>query len=186
MIMSLLKQATLRHHHEVEALMPVLNPALSETTYAQVLRQLHGVIQPLETHLLTLPIPADVELNLRLKTPLLARDLEALAQDLPPPVTLAPLLLGVPEALGALYVLEGATLGGQVIARHLRRTLGVTAERGGAYFSGYGSRTGRMWQAFGDAMDRVVIPGDEAHVILGAQIAFQAFGDALRGVPAWR
>lgn len=185
MIMSRLKQATLHQHQEVEALMPVLDPALSRSAYAQLLCQLLGVVRPLEAHLLTLPIPAALELDLRLKAPLLARDLEALAQDVTTlPVAAAPPLPGIPGALGALYVLEGATLGGQVIARHLRRTLRVTPERGGAYFSAYGSETGRMWRAFGEAMNREVVPGDEAHVITGARLAFQAFGDALRRVPA--
>lgn len=185
MIMSRLKHATQHQHHEVEALMPVLDPALSRAAYAQILRQLFGVIQPLEAHLLTLPIPAALELDLRLKAPLLTRDLKALAQDIASsPETAAPPLRGVPEALGALYVLEGATLGGQVITRHLRWTLTVTPEWGGAYFHGYGPDTGQMWRAFGEAMNREVVPGDEPHVIAGARLAFQAFGDALRRVPA--
>lgn len=186
MIMSRLKQATQTLHHEVEALMPVMRPSLSRGEYTWLLGQLCGVVQPIEARLLTLPLPASFDLDLRLKAPLLVRDLGALtqtpaAQLLPAP---APHLPGVPEALGALYVLEGATLGGQVISRRLRQTLGVTPEWGGAYFYAYGPGTGRMWRAFGEVMNRCVAPGDEARVVAGAQATFRAFGHALGGVPA--
>ncbi|WP_345465797.1 biliverdin-producing heme oxygenase [Deinococcus carri] len=182
--MSRLKQATQDQHQEVEALMPVMQPSLSLEAYARLLRQLQGVVEPLEARLLTLTLPAPFGIGLRLKkAPLLMRDLAALPAT--PPVRLAPPpLAGVPEALGALYVLEGATLGGQVITRHLRRHLGLTPERGGAYFHGYGPDTGRMWQAFGEAMNRWGTVGEEARVIGGAQMTFRAFGDALRRVPA--
>ncbi|GMA15430.1 heme oxygenase (plasmid) [Deinococcus metallilatus] len=183
MLMSRLKQATQRQHQEVEALMPVMQPSLSREAYARLLRQLHAVVGPLEAQLLTLPLPAPFEIDLRLKEPLLLRDLAALP-DTPPVRPASPHLAGVPEALGALYVLEGATLGGQVITRHLRRTLGLTPESGSAYFHGYGPATGRMWQAFGEALDGQVALDDEARVIGGAQKTFQAFGDALCGVPA--
>lgn len=183
MMMSRLKQATLPQHHEAEALMPVLDPSLTDTDYARLLRQLHGVIQPLEARLLALPIPAPFELDLRVKAPLLIRDLATLPGTRPVTITPPP-LPGVPEALGALYVLEGATLGGQIITRHLRQTLGVTPQRGGAYFYGYGPATGTMWRAFGDAMNRLVAPGDEAQVIAGAQATFETFANALREVAA--
>ena len=54
--------------------------------------------------------------------------LSSSADDLPD-------LQGVQEALGCLYVVEGSTLGGQVIARHLRQTLGVDPRCGGSFFA---------------------------------------------------
>ena len=50
--------------------------------------------------------------------------------DLRPP---APEIHDTAAALGALYVLEGATLGGRVIHRYVAGPLGLTPERGGAY-----------------------------------------------------
>lgn len=50
------------------------------------------------------------------------------------------------EILGALYVIEGSTLGGQVITTHLQK-LGVPQEARN-YFSGYGPLTGKMWKQF--------------------------------------
>jgi heme oxygenase (biliverdin-IX-beta and delta-forming) len=51
------------------------------------------------------------------------------------------------RALGSFYVLEGSTLGGQLIARHLSSAHWLPAE-GLSYFSPYGSRTGEMWRSF--------------------------------------
>lgn len=183
MLMSRLKQATLNQHREVDALIPVLHPTLSRVTYARLLAQLQAVVQPLETRLMVFPMPTAFELHLRLKAPLLARDLECLCP--PPPVVPAiPQLPGLPEGLGALYVLEGATLGGQIIARHLQRHLGITSQSGGAYFHAYGAATGQKWRTLGDAMNQRVAPEDEERVIAGAQHTFDLFRQVLNGVPA--
>jgi heme oxygenase len=45
-------------------------------------------------------------------------------------------------------VLEGATLGGQIITRHLQTHLGLTPESGTAFFHGYGPETGPRWKSF--------------------------------------
>lgn len=52
------------------------------------------------------------------------------------------------EAFGALYVLEGSTLGGQIIAKHVGRQLGLTHEGGCRYYAAHGRETGVMWKAF--------------------------------------
>jgi heme oxygenase len=51
------------------------------------------------------------------------------------------------RALGAFYVLEGSTLGGQLITKHLSGAGWLPAE-GLSYFNPYGSRTGVMWRSF--------------------------------------
>jgi heme oxygenase len=52
------------------------------------------------------------------------------------------------KLFGCLYVLEGATLGGQIITRHLNASLGLTPQSGGSFFSGYGQHTGSRWKEF--------------------------------------
>ena len=44
-------------------------------------------------------------------------------------------------AFGCLYIMEGASLGGQVIGQHVRQTLGATPETGGRFYAAYGDRT---------------------------------------------
>lgn len=50
-------------------------------------------------------------------------------------------------AAGALYVLEGSTLGGQIIVKHLHKAM-TSGFVNTAYFSGYQQRTGSMWKEF--------------------------------------
>ena len=48
------------------------------------------------------------------------------------------------QLLGALYVMEGSTLGGQVIARQLDKA-GIA---GRTFFAGRAERTGPLWKQF--------------------------------------
>lgn len=172
--MSRLKHSTLEQHLEVEALMPVLRPELTMRAYAGLLTRIYAAVQPLEAGLEAVALPEAFDLPARLKTPLLVRDLQEVSGIRPAP--LPPLLPeGVPEALGVLYVLEGATLGGQIIGRNLNKALALTPETGAEYFHAYGSRTGAMWKAFAEAMNRGVAPEEEQRVIDGAHTAFEAF-----------
>ena len=53
------------------------------------------------------------------------------------------------EAWGSMYVVEGSTLGGAVIARHVERSLGLGRHNGCHYFRCYGKNVRPMWTAFG-------------------------------------
>jgi heme oxygenase len=66
--------------------------------------------------------------------------------------------LGLSECLGGLYVLEGATLGGRVIARHLRRHLpgGLDSAR---FLDFHGDMASAAWKAFTGALDRLADTG---------------------------
>jgi heme oxygenase len=55
---------------------------------------------------------------------------------------------GIGHLAGVLYVIEGSTLGGQIIVRHLERNLGLTRESGARFFHGYGADTEAHWQEF--------------------------------------
>jgi heme oxygenase len=50
-------------------------------------------------------------------------------------------------AVGALYVLEGSTLGGQLIVKHLHKAM-PSGFVNTAYFSSYQKKTGSMWKEF--------------------------------------
>jgi heme oxygenase len=79
------------------------------------------------------------------------------------------------QALGRLYVLEGSTLGGTFISRHLATlpTLGPNVRLGA--FSPYGAETGAMWHAFRRVTrDRVAAGGDAGRVVGAARATFSA------------
>lgn len=84
--------------------------------------------------------------------------------------------------IGALYVLEGSTLGGQVIARHVERTLGAGVAAGAcAYFQGYGkASTMPMWRAFLACLGEVDARSHD-DVVIGARRTFYVLRGWLTG-----
>jgi heme oxygenase len=171
-----LKTATAGHHARVEALMPSLDALATPQGYAAALRALHAFHAAWEPAVWRAPELAEAGLDpdARRKLPLLERDLRALGIE---PSVLRPPAPEIPDdaaALGALYVLEGATLGGRVIHRHVAGPLGLTPERGGAYYHGYGAATGARWKELGDIVARHAAAHGEARVVRGAVACFAA------------
>ena len=81
-------------------------------------------------------------------------------------------------ALGVLYVLEGSTNGGRMIARPLRQGLGLEGEAGTRHLDPYGSAQGERWRAFRQALDTALPETRWTQVEDGAQAAFRALGRA--------
>jgi len=76
-------------------------------------------------------------------------------------------------AAGALYVLEGSTLGGQIIVKHLQKAM-PAGFGNAAYFSGYQQKTGSMWKEFLNeltALPQSVL--EEEKIISGAIATFK-------------
>ena len=159
--MQRLREETRRAHMQIEGALPLLDPLLTRLRYGGVMRAFYGFYAVLEPRLLAAAGAhgAHIELGRRAKLPLLLLDLRALGEtdaqlaalprceELPSTATPS-------HALGALYVIEGATLGGQVIGRSLKASLGVDATNGAAFFSGYGVETRPMWQRFAAHLDQ--------------------------------
>lgn len=62
--------------------------------------------------------------------------------------------------LGTLYTIEGSSLGGQLISRHLTVNLGLTPDQGGRFFHGYGEHIASYWKQFEDLMDTCLTQRD--------------------------
>lgn len=182
-LLQTLKVETRPHHERAERVVRLLSPDLTLSGYRRHLEALHGLHASLEARLAERLAGLATELRLeeRWKLPLLEADLRELGHDeaslarlprLAPP----PSLPGVPEALGALYVLEGSTLGGQLILRHLRRHFEGVSAGGFAFFRAYGEAVGPMWKSFGEALLRLCPePALAPRVVRGAQDTFEAF-----------
>ncbi len=84
-----------------------------------------------------------------------------------------------------MYVLEGATLGGRVIARRLEQHLSVDPRTGGRFFRPYGSETSSMWSSFVVRLNREPPPFDD--VLAAALETFDSLERWLiaRGAPTW-
>lgn len=183
MLLAQLKAATAAHHARVEAVMPSLEQLATPAGYAAALRALHGFHAAWEPVIWRAPGVAEAGMDGgRRKLPLLEADLRALGIR-PCPAAPRARLAGAAQALGALYVLEGATLGGRIIYRHAAGPLGITPEHGAAYYHGYGDDTGPRWKAFGAAVSAYAErTGVEADVVAGAVACFAAL-EAWLAVP---
>lgn len=179
-----LRNATERHHHKVEAELDLLRPSLRLADYVALLERFYGFHRLWEPHvaaLLETELPdffrprrklQNIEADLR-HLGHGTEDLSALASchNLPP-------LGSVGAALGSLYVIEGSTLGGRILARHFGEHLGVRPEAGCRLFSGYEERTGQMWKAFGEVM-AIRSPAEDQDMLTAAVATFESLGEWL-------
>lgn len=77
--------------------------------------------------------------------------------------------------LGTLYVVEGSTLGGALLARRAAM-LGFTRERGARYLDIYGPERARMWRGFLGVLETAPLaPCEEAAMLDAAQRTFSLF-----------
>lgn len=72
------------------------------------------------------------------------------------------------EALGAMYVIEGSTLGGNVIAKQLSKTEGFDGVTFN-FFGCYHENTGAMWKNFKETLDAEVHENNYDEVLSGAR-----------------
>lgn len=180
-ILPRLKQATATRHAAIESRSVLLDPELSRAAYRACLRRFFGYYGPLERRMLRSQAwcGAGLAYGDRYKTPQLAQDLAALgvtADELEqtPLCHALPDLRTTARLFGCLYVIEGATLGGQIVTRHLQARLGVTPQTGGAFFSGYAERTGSRWKAFGARLTEFAgESGADDEIVAGADETFQ-------------
>lgn len=177
-ILTTLKDATRAQHQRLERRSPLLDPQLTLDRYRETLTAFLAYYRPLEARLAAVPDWDDVELDLaaRWKTPLLERDLgmfgvTAADREALPDCGALPAVSGCAHALGCLYVLEGATLGGQVVMRRLAERLPVTRAHGGAFLAGYGEHTGPMWSRFRDAVEEYVARHAAAASVVAPMVA---------------
>ena len=82
--------------------------------------------------------------------------------------------------IGILYTLEGSTLGGQFIARHLSQLPGPKLPR--RFFTGYGELTPQRWDEFLRFVETQSAPSDCEDAIATASSLFGAIKTHLDGV----
>ncbi|MBB1285972.1 biliverdin-producing heme oxygenase [Flavisolibacter sp. BT320] len=147
----LVKNATQSVHEEVEGLLlPALASIRTTEDYASILKMFYGYFYPLEkqieNHIQAGNLP---DIKERRKAASILHDLRQIGQ---PTENLflcdtLPAINNAPQAFGALYVLEGSTLGGKQIAKMLTKNPAIP-EGATRFFSGYGDQTGSRWKAF--------------------------------------
>jgi heme oxygenase len=182
-IHSRLKSATAHLHAEVEFTLGFDKITRSTATYSKALLILYLVFNQAYKELSDIDFqPRKIDLgSIGRRRDWLAADLHALALPLPAPQSLGFKLPTSGHGFGCLYVLEGSALGGRVISKRVKQTLGLGPASGGAYFHGLGRQTSSHWSDFLTALN--TIPANSAmgaDAEAGAIATFVAFRQAIR------
>ena len=191
-----LRQATRTEHEATEAVMPLIRAGLTRGIYIRVLCALFPIVAGWESWAVK-AAPADVQpmLERRRRLPFLTADLAAFGMTTPTEhgwVSWPQVIFGsddgachgdaghyVASLLGGVYVMEGSTLGGRLLARHVEEQLALEPGLGDAYFQGHGEQTGEMGREVRQRIEAV--PDQlEDEVISAACRTFAAFREALQ------
>jgi heme oxygenase len=183
MLSERLKLETAAEHEALEQeMMPLLRGANSVKSYAQLLQGMYRFLAPLEQQAhQKIDIDTLPDLESRRGTHWMAKDLQALGEEaLSAGNSEVPEVLSGADAWGAFYLLEGSTLGGQMITKILQKQLPEEA-RQLAYFGGYGAQTGSMWKAFKYHLNLFgeTQPEQQEAVVRFARTAFNEFKKSL-------
>ncbi|HMS43520.1 MAG TPA: biliverdin-producing heme oxygenase [Pyrinomonadaceae bacterium] len=185
MILAKLKEATREQHENLENTVDVMNQMFSLENYKTLLTKFYRFYSAIEPQVAANDLKsAGFDFVARRKTPLLETDLKNLEifedvkslrwNDLPA-------LDSNAKAFGSLYVMEGATLGGQVIMRHLKQHLDITPENGGAFFNSYGAMVGPMWKEFcAITTEFAEKNADDETIINAAKETFDSFTECFK------
>ncbi len=176
-----LKELTAPFHAELEKMAIAIALAEGPVTrenyaiYLTKLAAIHQMVEPLIVAMGDWSLYG-IDPAIRLRLPLLKADLEALDRpyiltDVTLPISMT---WNFATAVGMMYVLEGSTMGGQVLSRklsHITDTEGVACTR---YFQAYGENTMRLWGEFCQFLDRFETENPDVcnQVILGACAMF--------------
>jgi len=184
-LFSQLRTATAASHRRLDAEIDVCGDGLTLERYRVLLMRFHGIFSALEPRLAAVRGLDELDLDLDLarccRTAWLSEDLEALGMTHSRILevdhsTHSYLLTDVSEALGCLYVIEGAGLGGQVIVPCVQRQLGLTAGHGCRFFAGHGPGTAARWQHLrAKADDYARRTNTHARIVQSAVDLFETF-----------
>lgn len=171
MLSTILKERTLDAHRELEALLITrLKSIKSSNDYVRILKWFYDFYAPLEIQILH-QLPRDIlpDLPSRRKSELLLNDIESATGESyePSQLNFFP-INNTFEALGALYVMEGSTLGGIIIRKMLMKILPADSDRHLTFFGGYGSETGFMWETFKNVLDTYPLDDDQRDLVINS------------------
>ena len=184
-----LQRVTLDLHRSVERHLALTGRSWTQISYRALLRRLWGIYAPLEQALMDIEWQGSgIAIGERRKLFWLEMDLSCLGLDREIISGLEicrdlPSIDNIARGLGALYVLEGSTLGGQVILRTLQPQIGITPHRGGRFFASYGKGVGEMWRSYLASLEHIGRSPEVADTIeCAARDTFAAFDRWLAGM----
>ena len=167
-----LKHRTIEAHQELESLLiPKLHVVHTKDEYAQLLATFYGYFAPVEKLIEQFITPNLLpDIKQRRKAVYLLHDLTRL-DEVSKSLALSPHLPQIEneaQAWGALYVLEGSTLGGRGITKMLLKQCPQLKVDELSFFNGYGEATGPMWISFQKTLNNLVYTSQELSLVVAS------------------
>ncbi len=171
-----LRMYTRSHHERIERVLDLPGSIRHEADYVRLLSSLFGFYMPYEARLRFHGArlrALNLEVDARLKAHRLIEDMQTCGLG-KREISGLPLCLRVPQlptwqhALGSMYVLEGSTLGSQIIARALGTRLRLNPDAQMNFLLSYGTRTGAMWRSFVESLNSIELSAPEQSDVLAA------------------
>jgi heme oxygenase len=153
-----LRQETAESHKRLEDNFyskTILEPSVQLIDYQTYIAKLYGIVAACENEVFPHLQQLLPDLDQRLKSQHIIDDLTSTgiaAQTIENLPVSSFKIHSTAQAMGMMYVVEGSTLGGMVLYKHISKVLGLSASSGASYFYGYGQQTGSMWKRFVSAM----------------------------------
>ena len=172
------KALTSSAHQALEKyLVKIIRQISSAEDYKRLLLLFYGYYKPVENLIeANLVNSSTVPLHIRKSEQLLADISEIdLQEDLIPLAKSLPVLQTNTQALAALYVLEGSTLGGKYILQMVRKNTDLPEGTADSFLSGHGIQTEVNWKCFTDFLNEEIIPGEEQTFIQTVNDTFGQF-----------
>lgn len=187
MLLKRLKAETAELHQEVEALAfadKILSHALSLGEYKRLLSvnyRFHASLEPQLENVLDLKEAALLKVEERRKQPLLLKDMAMIGMGIPSLADPSFRVCHSAQALGVLYVMEGATLGGAVILKSLKNNSAFSEITHFYYYGCYGKQTAHHWTSFCEALVALAdTDSKQDQVVQSARAAFQFYKSLLK------
>jgi heme oxygenase (biliverdin-IX-beta and delta-forming) len=167
-----LRQETRSAHGELDESLHLIDRLSSMQQRAGVLAGYHRFHHAAEAAIAPfLAAIADLDFAARRRSRLIANGLGILGEEMLPDRAAIPGLSTQSEAFGALYVLEGSSLGGRVILKELKRR--GASLKGLGFLDPYGFNTAPRWRSFLAILEREVTSGEQQRdAVTGALNAF--------------
>lgn len=171
-----LRQQTAESHQKLEdnyLSKAILNPSVTQADYQKYLAGLYGLTIACEDQVFPVVSLVVPQIEKRYKSGKIIEDLsftgysDLKIDELP---YYQYKFSTVAEALGIMYVLEGSSLGGRILYKHVNQHLGLDSKKGAAYFWGYGTETGPMWKSFISGVARYAAENKEGQQIIDSAI----------------
>ncbi|QEC76403.1 biliverdin-producing heme oxygenase [Mucilaginibacter ginsenosidivorax] len=192
MLHETLKQATRQQHNQLEQLMfvdQIMNGTLTFDEYQKILTTnylTHAHIEEaLYTHL-SVHLRQRLNFEERIKLPALLQDLEEAHITIPQTEPDTSFIDTSSDAaiLGSMYVMEGATLGGNVIVKRLKNNPQLAPyQLNYHYYQVYGDKLVENWKHFIQVLD-TIIPANEYPAAVKSAIGMFEYIASLQGWPA--